>query len=130
MENFDWQPYKEAIERYGKDLLLQIITIIRPHIPLFLENQEILSIAILLAGMLAPIAIGSAVMTADLLGKVTLFGMSVTTNAAKLTLAVAKTAIEVPVVLVTKPLYWLTSPFRKGNRSQELSSLMKDQWKP
>lgn len=101
----------------------------RPHLPVFLENQEIISIAILLAGMLAPVAIGSVVMATDLLSKVTLFGMSVTTNAAKLTLAVAKTAVQVPVALVTKPLYWLTSPFRKGQTSQELSVLMKDKWR-
>jgi hypothetical protein len=70
--------------------------------------------------MLAPVAVGSIVIATDLLSNITLFGLSVTANAAKLTLAAAKMAVSVPVELITRvrPLYWLTSPFRKGSSSQ------------
>ena len=92
---------------------------IRPLLPIFVDNKDLIPIAIALIGTLVPIAIGSTVYAVDTLSKVGMFGVNAGVATVKATCGVAKTTVDIAAdLLIKKPIYILSYPFRRKSQTK------------
>jgi hypothetical protein len=119
---------KELLLLYGLETFIKLehlIKILRPFLPLIVKEEDLIPIALSILGMLVPLAVGSAVMAADVLAKVSIFGVKAGVTTVKATYVVTKTTAEVAADLfIKKPLYLLSYPFRKKTGSKEMDELL------
>lgn len=119
------QKLKELIELYGLITLEKLFFAIRPLIPWIVDHQDFIPIALTIAGTLVPVAIGSTIITAKALGRLSLFGVGVGVQTAKMAYGATKTTVQVATdVLIRKPIYLLSYPFRKTANDKEVMEMV------
>lgn len=107
------------MKKLGIEALEEIIIALRPIIPFIISNQELIPIALAIAGTVVPLAIGTTVFAVDMLSKVSLFGINAGITTVKATYEVTKTTASVATnILIKQPLYLLSYPFRKNKANQ------------
>ena len=68
---------------------------------------------------------GSALLALDILTRVSLFGVSAGVTTVKATYSVAKTTASVATdVLIKKPIYLLSYPFRRHSTEKEVQQML------
>lgn len=87
--------------------------------PYFISNQELASIAIAIATLLVPVAVGTTITAADVVSKVAVFGVDTGLSAAKMiTRAGIETASLAADLIIKKPIYLLCYPFKKYSQNK------------
>ena len=90
-----------------------------------MDNHQLIPIAIAIAGTMVPLAVGSTLLAADVLGKLTIFGINAGVQTAKTTCGLVGTTVGIAAdVLIKKPVYFLCYPFRKNNRNKEMMQML------
>lgn len=120
---------KDQIIKYGTIALDALIDIMAPFLPPFVDKEDVRTISILLLSVVTPTAVlGGAFVAASALSDVAIFGVKTTTEVAKFgakavyytgktTLkAVSMTAAITTDLLIKKPLYLISYPFRNNGK--------------
>ena len=102
---------------------------IRPFIPMLVTNQELIPIAIALASTLLPITITSTYLALRTITNISLFGLqfglNMVTSTAKVSYSVAKGTVSLATdVLITKPIYLLSYPFRRHFSEKKVMEML------
>lgn len=105
------------------------MTAIRPFIPMLVTNQELIPIAIALASSLIPITITSTYVAVRTITNISLFslqwGLNMATTTAKVSYSVAKGTVSLASdVLITKPIYLLSYPFRRHSSELKVMEML------
>jgi hypothetical protein len=119
---------KDQIMKYGTIAVDTLIELIVPFLPPFLSREDVRSIAVLLLSVVTPAAfIGGSLVTVSALSDVAIFGFKtakeVTSFGAKAVYYTGKTTLKAVTttasvatdLLICKPFYLITYPFRKLN---------------
>ena len=120
---------KDQIIKYGTIALDALIEIIAPFLPPFVDKEDVRTISILLLSVITPTAIlGGSFVIASALSDVAIFGVKTATEITKFGAkavyytgkttmnAVATTAVITTDLLIKKPLYLISYPFRSNGK--------------
>lgn len=120
---------KDQIIKYGTIALDALIEIIAPFLPPFVDKEDVRTISILLLSVITPTAVlGGAFVAASALSDVAIFGVKTATEITKFGAkavyytgkttmnAVATTAVITTDLLIKKPLYLISYPFRSSGK--------------
>lgn len=124
---------KDQIIKYGTIALDALIELIAPFLPPFVEKEDVRTISILLLSVITPTAfLGGAFVAASALSDVAIFGVKTATEITKFGAkavyytgkttmnAVVSTAAITTDLLIKKPLYLISYPFRsQGKKNYE-----------
>ncbi len=128
---------KDQIIKYGTIAIDALIDLVIPFLPPFIDKQDVRSIAILLLSVITPAAfVGGALVTASAISDIAIFGCKTATEITKFSAkavyytgkttlnAVVSTAAFTTDLLICKPFYLISYPFRNHQKQKEYQGLI------